>query len=94
MEASVISCCKEIQDAAIGRQGDVDHLLGFSRPTWNVEQLSQAQPIVTCFREGALLLHDSLRLDTSFRTLETFRKLKCEVMEHPAHSAELAPSDF
>jgi histone-lysine N-methyltransferase SETMAR len=31
MEASVISRCKEIQDATIGRQVDVDHLLGFSR---------------------------------------------------------------
>jgi hypothetical protein len=31
MEASVISCCKEIQDASIGWQVDVDLLLGFSR---------------------------------------------------------------
>jgi hypothetical protein len=31
MEASVISCCKEIQDATISRQVNVDHLLGFSR---------------------------------------------------------------
>jgi hypothetical protein len=30
MEASVISCCKEIHDAIISRQVDVDHL-GFSR---------------------------------------------------------------
>jgi hypothetical protein len=29
MEASIISCCKEIQDTTIGRQVDVDHLLGF-----------------------------------------------------------------
>jgi hypothetical protein len=29
MEASVISFCKEIQDATIGRQVDVDNLLGF-----------------------------------------------------------------
>jgi hypothetical protein len=31
MEASIISCCKEIPDATIGRQVDVDYLLGFSR---------------------------------------------------------------
>jgi hypothetical protein len=31
MKAPIISCCKEIQDATIGRQVDVDHLLGFSR---------------------------------------------------------------
>jgi hypothetical protein len=31
MEASVISYCKEIQDATIGWQVDVDHLPGLSR---------------------------------------------------------------
>jgi hypothetical protein len=31
MEASAISCHKEIQDTTIGRQVDVDHILGFSR---------------------------------------------------------------
>jgi hypothetical protein len=28
------------------------------------------------------------------RTLETLRKLKWEVMEHPAHSPDLVASDF
>jgi hypothetical protein len=31
MKGSIISCCKEIQDTCIGRQVDVDHLLGFSK---------------------------------------------------------------
>jgi hypothetical protein len=31
MEASVISCCKEIQDKTIGKQVDFNHVLGFSR---------------------------------------------------------------
>jgi hypothetical protein len=31
MEATVIPCCKEIQDATISSQVDVDHVLGFSR---------------------------------------------------------------
>jgi hypothetical protein len=42
MEASVIYCCKEIQDTTIGRQVNVHHLLRFSRAcswdlpgTWN-----------------------------------------------------------
>jgi len=56
MEASIISCSKEIQDATVGRKVDVDSLLGlkvlFSKPIRNVEQLSQVQHIVTCFREN------------------------------------------
>jgi len=42
MEASIISCSKDIQDATIGRKVDVDHLLGLSKAysrnlsgTWN-----------------------------------------------------------
>jgi hypothetical protein len=43
---------------------------------------------------GVLLLHDNARPHTAARTLETLRKLKWEVMEHPAHSPDFAPSDF
>jgi hypothetical protein len=55
MEVSTTSCCKNIQDATIGRQFDVwpssGILMGlFARPTWNMEQ-----PIVTLFKEGNLL---------------------------------------
>jgi hypothetical protein len=32
MEASIISSCKEIQDATTSRQADVDHFLGDSGP--------------------------------------------------------------
>jgi histone-lysine N-methyltransferase SETMAR len=39
-------------------------------------------------------MHDSARPHTAARTLETLRKLKWEVMEHPAHSQDLALSDF
>jgi hypothetical protein len=44
--------------------------------------------------EGILLLHDNARPNTAACTLETVRKLKWEVMEHPGHSPDLAPSDF
>jgi histone-lysine N-methyltransferase SETMAR len=44
--------------------------------------------------EGVLLLHDNARPHTAVRTLESLRKLKWEVMGHPAHSPDLAPSDF
>jgi histone-lysine N-methyltransferase SETMAR len=44
--------------------------------------------------EGNLLLHDNARPHTAARILETLRKLKWEVMEHTAHSPDLAPSDF
>jgi hypothetical protein len=44
--------------------------------------------------EGVLLLHDNAHPHTAACTLETLRKLKWEVMEHPAHSSDLVPSDF
>jgi histone-lysine N-methyltransferase SETMAR len=44
--------------------------------------------------EGVLSLHDNACRHTVACTLETLRKLKWEVMEHPAHSPDLALSDF
>jgi hypothetical protein len=40
------------------------------------------------------LLHDDTCPHTGACLLETLRKLKWEVMEHPAHSPDLVPSDF
>jgi hypothetical protein len=40
------------------------------------------------------MLHDNARSHTAARTLDTLRKLKWEVMEHSAHSPDLAPFDF
>jgi histone-lysine N-methyltransferase SETMAR len=45
------------------------------------------------FSEG-VLLYDNSRPHTAARTLETLKKLQWEVVEHPAHSPDLAPSDF
>jgi hypothetical protein len=44
--------------------------------------------------EGVPLLHNSARPHTVASTLETLRKMKWEVMKHPAHSPDLAQSDF
>jgi len=41
-----------------------------------------------------LLLHDNARPHTAAHTLETLKQLKCEAMEHPPYSPDLAPSDF
>ena len=38
MEASIISCSKEIQDATVGRKVDVDRLLGLSRAYLEIYQ--------------------------------------------------------
>jgi hypothetical protein len=44
--------------------------------------------------EGVLLLHDNACPHNAACMLETLRKLKWEVTEHPVHSENLAPSDF
>jgi hypothetical protein len=44
--------------------------------------------------QGVLLLHENTRRHTATRTMETLRKLKWEVTEHPAHSQDLVPSEF
>jgi hypothetical protein len=42
----------------------------------------------------SVLLHDNALPHTAARTLETFKKLKWEVVEYPAHSPDFAASDF
>jgi hypothetical protein len=44
--------------------------------------------------EGVLLFYDNTRPHTAARTLETLRKWKWEVMEHPTHSPDVSPFDF
>jgi hypothetical protein len=44
--------------------------------------------------EGVLLLHDNAHPLTVACTLETLKKLKKEVTEHPPQSPNFAPSDF
>jgi hypothetical protein len=44
--------------------------------------------------EAILLLHNNARPHTVAGTSETLRKLNWEIMEHPAHCPNLAPSDF
>jgi len=40
------------------------------------------------------MLHDKVRSHTAHLTINTAQKLNWEVFEHPAHSPDLAPSDF
>jgi len=44
--------------------------------------------------QGIVLLHDKARSHTAHLTINTAQKLNWEVLEHPAHSPDLAPSDF
>jgi hypothetical protein len=78
----------------------------FLRPTWNVEQLSQVQPTVTCFRGGWGLqsalkeVGDCQRASCYCMTMlvpilqPAHWKLRWKVVEHPAHSLDLAPTEF
>ncbi|UYV80840.1 hypothetical protein LAZ67_19001936 [Cordylochernes scorpioides] len=44
--------------------------------------------------KGVIFLHDNARPHTSCKTLSTIIKLGFEVLEHPAYSPDLAPSDY
>jgi histone-lysine N-methyltransferase SETMAR len=43
---------------------------------------------------GVSLLHDGARPHTSVQTVAWLQKQKCEVLQHPPYSPDLAPSDF
>ena len=46
------------------------------------------------FSSGVLLLHENARPHTAIDTLQTLVKLRFTVLEHPAYSPDLAPSDY
>ena len=47
-----------------------------------------------CLSQGVVPLHDKARSHAAHLTSNTDQKLNWEVLEHPAHSSDLAPSDF
>ena len=43
---------------------------------------------------GVVLLHDNATPHTSVKTLEWLHKYNWEILQHPAYSPDLAPSDY
>jgi histone-lysine N-methyltransferase SETMAR len=43
---------------------------------------------------GVLLLHDNARPHTAAATLDTIRRLRFQILQHPPYSPDLAPSDY
>ena len=43
---------------------------------------------------GVLLLHENVRPHTAIHTFQTLEKLGFMVLEHPAYSPDLVPSDY
>ena len=60
---------------------------------------NELRPAIRSKRRGSLaqcvlLLHDNARPHTAHLTINTIRQLNWEVLEHPAYSPNLTPSDF
>jgi hypothetical protein len=110
VEASIISCCKEIP-----RQPSAGKLMltifwhslvtclecetTVTSATYYDMLQRGLKPAICSKRrgrlsDGILLLHGDACPHTAASTLETLRKLKWEVMAHAAHSPDLAPSGF
>lgn len=45
-------------------------------------------------RHGPILLHDNARPHTSYKTIAKLNELKYEILQHPAYSPDLSPTDF
>jgi len=108
MEAHVISFLKETEVATLCRKALLTVFCGSQGPILELcmekgstvtsvnycDMLrNEMRPAISTKRRGRLL-HENARRRTAHLTINTFQKMNWEVLEHPAHSPDLAPLDF
>lgn len=58
------------------------------------EELIKKRPLVASKQNKVILLHDNARPHVALQTRETLMEFQWEVLQHPAYSPDVAPSDY
>jgi hypothetical protein len=96
-------CRKDLLTVFCGSQGPIlEHCMEKDTTVTSVNYCdmlrNEMRPAIRTKRRGRLsqgrvLLHGNARRHKTHLTINTFQKLNWEVLEHPAHSPDLAPFD-